>query len=94
MPEATAKVISSQHCGGGVLVLLFGEEEMYGRHGENSTNWSEQLIGGGGDDCFAVEIRRAEKPRNMRMSMPELSRVPLSVRRRGERERRLFCSVE
>nr|GMD75623.1 hypothetical protein Iba_chr13bCG2440 [Ipomoea batatas] len=52
---------------------------MYGRHGENSTNWSEQLIGGGGDDCFAVEIRRAEKPRNMRMSMPELSRVPLKT---------------
>ncbi|RAL38445.1 hypothetical protein DM860_002423 [Cuscuta australis] len=37
-PELIEEAISSQHCGLGESVTLFGKEEMYGKHGENSTN--------------------------------------------------------
>lgn len=68
--------------------MLFGKEEMYGRHGANSTSWSEQPLGDGGACCFEAANRRAEKLSNMRISMPELSRVPLSINRRRGRERK------
>lgn len=50
-----AEATSWQHWPEGEPVVLFGAEETYGRHFENSTNSSEQLpgaasgLGGGGE---------------------------------------------